>query len=43
MDKEYISPFLNTVEVRWEGLLAGSEGGDSPARGYEESELEDLD
>ena len=42
MNKEYISPFLNTVEVRWEGLLAGS-GGDTPARGYEESELEDLD
>ena len=41
MDKKYISPFLNIVEVLWEGLLAGS--GDSPARGYGESELEDLD
>ena len=41
MDKKYISPFLNTVEVRWEGPLAGS--GDTPARGYEESELEDLE
>ncbi|MDD5963153.1 MAG: hypothetical protein PUC92_04205 [bacterium] len=43
MDKEYISPFLNTVEVRWEGLLAGSGSGDSPASGYGKSELEDLD
>ena len=41
MDKEYISPLLRIVEVRWEGLLAGSE--DSPARGYGESQLEDLD
>ena len=41
MDKKYISPFLYIVEVLWEGLLAGS--GDSPARGYGESELEDLD
>ena len=42
MDKKYISPFLNTVEVRWEGLLAGSVSGDSPASGYGKSELEDL-
>ena len=40
MDKEYISPFLRIVEVRWEGLLAGSV--DSPASGYGESKLEDL-
>lgn len=43
MDKEYISPFLRIVEVRWEGLLAGSGSGDSPASGYGESELEGLD
>ena len=41
MDKEYISPFLRIVEVRWEGLLAGS--GDSPASGYGEYEHEGLD
>ncbi|MDY4917601.1 MAG: hypothetical protein SO114_08085 [Candidatus Cryptobacteroides sp.] len=37
----YVSPFLADAEIRLEGLLAGS--GDSPARGYGESELEDLD
>ncbi|MGN0191811.1 MAG: hypothetical protein ACI39U_09170 [Candidatus Cryptobacteroides sp.] len=37
----YKSPSLATTEVQWEGLLAGS--GDSPARGYEESVLEDLE
>ena len=41
MNKEYISPFLNTVEVRWEGPLAGSF--DSPSSGYGEFVLEDLD
>lgn len=39
--RQYVSPFLADVEVRWEGLLAGS--GDSPARGYEDSVLEDLE
>ena len=43
MSKEYVSPLLNTVEVRWEGLLARSGGGDSPARGYGDSELEELE
>ena len=37
----YVSPFLADAEVRLEGCIAGS--GDSPARGYGESELEDLD
>ena len=38
---QYASPFLAYAEVRLEGCIAGS--GDSPARGYGESELEDLD
>lgn len=37
----YVSPFLADAEIRLEGLLAGS--GDSPARGYEDSVLEDLE
>ena len=47
--KAVVDALLETVkesvkadaEIRLEGLLAGS--GDSPARGYGESELEDLD
>ena len=39
--KPYVSPFLADAEIRLEGLLAGS--GDSPARGYEDSVLEDLE
>lgn len=39
--RQYVSPFLADVEIRLEGLLAGS--GDSPARGYEDSVLEDLE
>lgn len=37
----YVSPSLADAEIRLEGLLAGS--GDSPARGYEDSVLEDLE
>ena len=39
--KPYVSPFLVDVEIRLEGRLAGS--ADSPARGYEDSVLEDLE
>ena len=41
MDRNYTSPELRLIEVSWEGLLAGS--GDTPSRGYGDSELEDLE
>ena len=41
MDRNYTSPALQLMTVSWEGFLAGS--ADTPARGYEESVLEDLE
>ena len=41
MDRNYTSPSFRLEEVSWEGFLAASE--DTPARGYENSALEDLE